>query len=155
LGELGYFVEWQFINSAAYVPQSRPRVYIIGHYGAVSGRTVSPVLPQDAEPNLKIAGNLNLEGLFQQANRVYSPDGISPCLDTSDDRPNILTPDGRVQHLTPLEKWRCQGFSDEAFYKAAGVVRERQLHKQIGNNVTIGALFSGPFFPCWCLSHFS
>jgi len=141
LGKLGYFVEWQCVNSAAYVPQSRPRIYIIGHYGAVPGRTVFPVLPSDAEPNLKIAGNLNIEGLFQQADRVYSPDGISPCLDTSDDRPNILTPDGRIRHLTSLEKWRCQGFSDEAFYKAAGVVSERQLHKQIGNSVSIPVIY--------------
>lgn len=141
MGELGYFLEWQCINSAAYVPQSRPRIYIIGHLGGPPVRTVFPVLPSESESVLKVAGDLNIEGLFQCANRVYSPDGISPCLDTSDDRPNILTADGRVRHLTPLEKWRCQGFSDDAFYKAQAVVSERQLHKQIGNSVSIPVIY--------------
>ena len=30
MGELGYFCEWQLINSDAYVPQSRPRIYLVG-----------------------------------------------------------------------------------------------------------------------------
>jgi DNA (cytosine-5)-methyltransferase 1 len=141
MGELGYFCEWQLINSAIALPQSRPRVYIAGHAGGIPARTVFPVLPQDAEPRLIIAGNLNIKGRFKQANRVYSPDGISPCLDTSADRPNILTDDGRVRHLTSLEKWRLQGFSDEAYYKAAGVCSEAQLHRQAGNSVSIPVIY--------------
>ena len=30
-----------------------------------------------------------------------------------------------------------QGFSDEAYYKAAAVCSEAQLHKQIGNSVSV------------------
>lgn len=137
MGELGYFCEWQLINSAAYLPQSRPRIYIVGHYGAPPARAVFPILPQDAKPRLIWTGNLNIKGLFQSANKVYSPDGISPCLDTSSDRPNILMPDGRVRHLTALEKWRLQGFSDEAYHKAAAVCSDSQLQKQAGNSVSV------------------
>ena len=43
-----------------------------------------------------------------------------------------------IRKLTPLECWRLQGFSDEAFEKAkkAGV-SDSQLYKQAGNSVTI------------------
>ncbi len=141
MGELGYFCEWERINSAAYLPQSRPRIYIVGHHGAAPARSVFPIIPQDAEPRLVWAGNLNIKGLFESANKVYSPDGISPCLDTSSDRPNILLPDGRIRHLTALEKWRLQGFTDDAFYKAAAVCSDAQLQKQAGNGVSVPVIF--------------
>lgn len=137
MGELGYFVEWQLINSAAYLPQNRPRVYIVGHYGGPPARAVLPVLPQDAQPCLVQAGWLNFENTFKQSNRIYSPDGISPCLDTTIDRPKILMPDGRVRRLLAMEKWRLQGFSDEMYHKAAAVCTKAQLHKQIGNSVSV------------------
>jgi hypothetical protein len=141
MGGLGYFCEWQRINSAAYLPQSRPRIYIVGHHGAPPAYPVFPIIPQDAEPRLILAGNLNIEGLFISANRVYSPDGISPCLDTSSDRPNIILPDGRIRHLTALEKWRLQGFTDDVFYKAAAVCSDAQLQKQAGNSVSVPVVF--------------
>jgi DNA (cytosine-5)-methyltransferase 1 len=141
MGELGYCCEWERINSAAYLPQNRPRIYIVGHHGTEPARTVFPIVPQDAEPHLIWTGNLNIKGLFQSANKVYSPDGISPCLDTSTDRPNILLPDGRVRHLTALEKWRLQGFTDEAFYKAAAVCSDAQLQKQAGNSVSVPVIY--------------
>ncbi len=141
MGELGYFCEWERINSAAYVPQSRPRIYIVGHHGGIPARTVFPIIPQDAESRLIWAGNLNIKGLFESANKIYSPDGISPCLDTSADRPNILMPDGRIRHLTAIEKWRLQGFSDEAFYKAAAVCSDAQLQKQAGNGVSVPVIY--------------
>ncbi len=141
MGELGYFCEWQLLNSAIKLPQSRPRVYIVGHYGAPPARAVFPILPSDAEPRLVCVGNLNIKGLFQSANKVYSPDGISPCLDTSADRPNIFLPDGRVRHLTAREKWRLQGFSDTAFYKAAEVCSDAQLQKQAGNSVSVPVIY--------------
>ena len=49
----------------------------------------------------------------------------------------ILMPDGRVRLLSALEKFRLQGFSDEAYHKAAAVCSESQLHKQAGNSVSV------------------
>ena len=137
MGELGYFCEWQLINSAAYLPQSRPRIYLVGHHGGSPAKTVFPILPQDAQPRLILAGELNTENVHVQSNRIYSAEGICPCLDTSADRPKILLPDGRVRLLSGLEKWRLQGFSDEAYYKAAAVCSETQIHKQAGNSVSV------------------
>jgi DNA (cytosine-5)-methyltransferase 1 len=49
----------------------------------------------------------------------------------------IVTGVGRIRKLTPLECFRLQGFSDEAFYKAQAVNSDNQLYKQIGNGVTV------------------
>lgn len=40
LDELGYDVEWQLLNSKAYVPQNRERIYLIGHLRGASTRTI-------------------------------------------------------------------------------------------------------------------
>lgn len=47
LTELGYLVEWQVLNSKDHqVPQSRERVYIVGHLGGLAGRAVLPFAGQ-------------------------------------------------------------------------------------------------------------
>lgn len=44
LGDLGYLVEWQVLNSKYHgVPQNRERVFVIGCLGGVPSRTVFPV----------------------------------------------------------------------------------------------------------------
>ncbi len=42
---------------------------------------------------------------------------------------------GRLRRLTPKERWRLMGFSDEDFDKAAAVTSETQLCKQGGNAI--------------------
>ena len=46
----------------------------------------------------------------------------------------------RIRKLTPLECWRLMGFSDEDFYKAAGVNSNSQLYKQAGNSIVKNVL---------------
>lgn len=41
----------------------------------------------------------------------------------------------KIRKLTPLETWRCMGFSDEDYLKAKNVCSETQLYKQAGNSI--------------------
>ncbi len=62
LGELGYDVEWQVLNSKNHgVPQNRERVFIVGHLGGLSGREVFPVLKGGGEHD-EMAGEAEAGG---------------------------------------------------------------------------------------------
>lgn len=57
MGELGYFVEYQVLNSADFgVPQNRQRVFIVGHLGGHSGRKVFPIAT-DSEQAIELQGH--------------------------------------------------------------------------------------------------
>ena len=84
LGQLGYDVEWQVLNSKNYgVPQNRERVFIIGHSRNGSGRKVFPIRRANSK-TVKQIGNIVDTGNFinPQRGRVYNVDGVSPCLNT-------------------------------------------------------------------------
>ena len=81
-----------------------------------------------------------------QAGRVYSRDGISPCMDSCggatecrrlqmENIPNI-----RIRKLTPKECFRLQGWTDDYFEKAEFVNSDSQLYKQAGNGVTVNVI---------------
>lgn len=80
--------------------------------------------------------------VYEQNNRVYADDGLSPTLNTmggGDREPKVLT-GFRVRKLTPKECWRLQGFPDELFEKASKVNSNSQLYKQAGNSVTVNVV---------------
>ena len=87
----------------------------------------------------------------RQNGRRFKTDGEPAFTLTAQDRHGVLLDEQNtaddsgfwyhgkaIRKLTPLECWRLQGFSDEAFEKAkkAGV-SDSQLYKQAGNSVTI------------------
>ena len=77
--------------------------------------------------------------------RVYSPDGISPCLNTMQGgglEPKILqSKDYKIRKLTPLECWRLMGFRDLDYYAAKSVgISNAQLYKQAGNSIVVTVL---------------
>lgn len=82
-----------------------------------------------------------------QWGRIYSPEGISPCLSTMQGgkrEPKIIDENGeeiRIRKLTPKECFRLQGFPDEYFERAAKVNSDSQLYKQIGNSVTVPVIY--------------
>jgi DNA (cytosine-5)-methyltransferase 1 len=76
LGELGYWWEYQVLNSKDFeVPQNRERVFIIGHLGKRSGGEVFPITGANSEVIKQISGGC-------QSERIYAAEGLSPCLDT-------------------------------------------------------------------------
>lgn len=118
LDELGYDVEWQVFNSKDFgVPQNRERCYIIGHLRGTSGRKIFPIAKTRSDKSIMQLGNIKNTESFggnPQCGRIYSTDGLAPCLNTMQGgqrEPKILI-DGRVRKLTPRECWRLQGFPD-------------------------------------------
>jgi len=107
LTDMGYFVEWQVLNSKNFgVPQNRERVFIIGYLGGQPRRKVFPLgainsssnptkeLPEPISNTLRtnyFNGKSNevcvreIQQLNQPTHsndRIYGTDGISPTLNT-------------------------------------------------------------------------
>lgn len=67
LSDLGYFVEWQVLNSKNFgVPQNRERVFIIGHLGGEPARKVFPIRQSD-ELSQKSRGKGQIENKYSTA----------------------------------------------------------------------------------------
>ena len=104
LTDLGYFVEWQVLNSKNFgVPQNRERVFIVGHLGGEPKRKVFPIGGTDTKINktkklpepisnclrTNYSNGKSNETYIRQLNnpkhsndRVYSEKGLSPTLNT-------------------------------------------------------------------------
>jgi DNA (cytosine-5)-methyltransferase 1 len=106
LQELGYWIEWQVLNSKDFgVPQNRERVFIVGHLGKEGGQQVFPLGEGDKRDNGTRQKAQGKEARIQNANtlssryykggeqlikyfhkadreyaRIYETSGISPTL---------------------------------------------------------------------------
>lgn len=151
MDELGYDVEWQVLNSKDFgVPQTRERVYIIGHLrGRRTGKVFS-YAGSRSEANTGTESRIIQTRKYKrnkrnnpQEYRVYNPKGISPTLSTAQGggmQPHIEA-EGRARRLTPREYWRLQGFPDRAVDRAKATgLSDTQLYKQAGNAVTVNVV---------------
>ena len=159
LGELGYWVEWQLLNSKDFgVPQNRERVFIIGHFGGEPRRKVFPITRAGGQTQGRVAKTLKAEVVPILINRGkvrIKDDNLASCLDANyykglDNRgartgimEKLSHCDGvRIRRLTPLECFRLQGFPDSHHDKAkAAGVSDAQLYKQAGNAVTVNVVY--------------
>lgn len=80
LTDIGYTVSWQLCNSKHFgVPQSRERVFIVGHLREKSGREILP-LTNCGESDISKIKRYSITKGNAQGNRIYNIDGLSPCL---------------------------------------------------------------------------
>ncbi|TCU67514.1 DNA (cytosine-5)-methyltransferase 1 [Tissierella praeacuta] len=92
-------------------------------------------------------GDIKNPKSFEMNNRVFSKDGVSPTLTTTN--PTKIA-ECRVRHLTPLEFWRATGFSDEDYCKAKRALEQKfykgkdrtdsQMYKMAGNSIVVNVL---------------
>ena len=114
----------------------------------IDGGQTTPTLDTSCEVGVIQVGQLYGTDIEPnpQAGRVYSRDGISPCMDSCggatecqrlqmENIPNI-----RIRKLTPKECFRLQGWTDDYFEKAQQFNSDSQLYKQAGNGVTVNVI---------------
>ena len=82
MDRLGYDIEWQNINSKWFVPQNRERIYTVGHLRRYGPAKIFPITGADGENSIQQLGHKEAERENPNAYRVYSPNGLSPCLGT-------------------------------------------------------------------------
>lgn len=151
MDELGYDVEWQVLNSAAFgVPQNRERVFIIGHLRGTGGRKILPIRGCNKEAS-KLSGQTsntittrtgtaNTVGTYVVENQQYAQVKLTLSANGWQQN-NVLIKNMRIRKLTPKECFRLQGFPDEYFERAKAVNSDNQLYKQAGNSVTVNVIY--------------
>ena len=158
--ELGYDIEWQVINSKYFVPQSRERIFIIGHLRGQPRREIFPIGNigqvngrENGESNAERIGMENSFSYTIDANYYKGPDGKRTMIYVSQTNQNmkqriqvrdntwtltnardfLIQDKGKVRRFTPLECERLQGFPDGW----TEGLSDTQRYKCLGNAVTV------------------
>lgn len=164
LADLGYFVEWQVLNSKDFgVPQNRERVFIVGHLGGEPRRKVFPIrqgnrgntkAPEDKPRKWKgfrsgsVSSTISTRTgstargqqfvrtplRFLNRNQKNIKGDYSFTVDSS--QTSGITDGARIRRLTPLECERLQGFPDNW----TEGLSDTQRYKTLGNAVTVNVV---------------
>lgn len=149
LGELGYWYEYQVLNSKYFgVPQNRARVFIIGHLGEYNGRTVFPIGESYQTPT-DLQGDQPYVSTILAGDKQYSYIVEGEWISKNPTELRWIDHDvlaallrkRRIRKLTARELFRLQGFPDEHFERAHQINSINQLYKQIGNSVTVPVIY--------------
>jgi len=144
LVELGYGVEWQVLNSKDFgVPQSRERVFIVGHLGGDPPPKVFPIAECGEEDTCERGGVADtgrrqpviaVPLKFLGRNQKNLQGEYSFTVDTA--QTGGIAQGGRIRRLTPVECERLQGFPDGW----TEGISDTQRFKCLGNAVTVNVV---------------
>lgn len=92
------------------------------------------ITPNEPKKNsvCKLVGRRN-DVKYDQARRIYSIDGCSPCLTTTGS-PQIMINDGRVRTITSVEAYRFMGVREEDIIKLTSTNLTTQNHISLAGN---------------------
>lgn len=166
LAELGYAVQWQVLNSKDFgVPQNRERIYIVGHFGAVSRTQIFPFKTSDKQYRVPQQVETHPTIRIKEATKTgYAVASLGDSIDTSFPTSTMrrgrigrqcshtlttkkchatLTKDRKLRYITPLECERLQGFPDG--WTQTGIsekgdtitTSDTQRYKCLGNAVSV------------------
>jgi len=122
LDELGYDCQWQVLNSGAFVPQDRARLFFVAN------------IREKSRPQIFPMESIN-EGRFTTDVDELCPHFPHP--NNKDCRTCALSfCDSEVTYLTPLECERLQGFPDGW----TEGISDTQRYKCLGNAVTVNVI---------------
>lgn len=151
LESIGYWVEWDVLNSKNYnVPQHRERVFIIGHLGGFGGRKVFPIRQSHTENHIRNEEkrfiDLQLEGSqLTDITRTIQARYYKGYSARYGENSGVLV-NGRIRRLTPLEIERLQGFPDNFTTRGENNdgkiinISDTQRYKCLGNAVTTNVI---------------
>lgn len=81
LDELGYYCQWQVLNSKNFgVPQNRERVYIVGHFRGTRRPEVFPITREDETTDRALFAD---ESQYRREGKLREYKGTSPTLNTA------------------------------------------------------------------------
>jgi len=144
LDEIGYYAEWQILNSKHFgIPQNRERVYIVGHNRNTEKRSVFPIQESTHGILKSVQADTSGKGMCSQQDRFYMIDGIMCCLPKARAKTKCCVCDyeGNLHILNAKERMRLQGFPDELTDKALKITSENELCEQAGNSVTVNVIY--------------
>lgn len=132
LGQRGYICAYRIFDAKCFVPQSRPRLFIVGHLGDWTGparvlfdaECLRESAGQSLQEQDRLGRAINDGAPFVFQTRAARckrglPSAIIPTLTSyaetglhGDSQPHVVTDQG-IRRLTPLECERAMGFPDE------------------------------------------
>lgn len=97
------------------------------------------------EPRPKVVGLLDYKSGYENTARVYSPEGIAPCMQVvsgGNTEPKIQESSYRIRKLTEREYFRLMDVPEEYIdrIQAAGISRSQQ-YKMAGNSIVVSCMY--------------
>lgn len=144
LGEIGYVLQWQVLDSQYFgTPQHRERVILVGYLGERNRREIFPIGYSNKktilETNKIIAyGKRRARSLRSDYINTITANYKGPY---GDGNPGVIEGD-RIRKLTPIECERCQCFPDNwtKYGENGKTLSDSRRYKLCGNSVCVNVL---------------